>query len=203
MNYYKANTLITASRSRNRNRVSPPKAFPLLHPITASPFPKETLVCLQGNHVLPFPYGFTTEVYMPEHWEGRLSFLSNTSSSCILICKENLHPCSPPFSPVKVICEETDPHRPINWWRFPQPELSRLHEYNSITSSLRINFPGGSAVENSPAGEARDTGSISGLGKSSGGGNGNPLQHSCLENPVGRGTWWATACGVTKSGNDR
>ena len=42
-------------------------------------------------------------------------------------------------------------------------------------------------------------GSIPGLGKSPGEGNGNPLQYSCLENPMERGAWWATVQGVTKS----
>ena len=41
--------------------------------------------------------------------------------------------------------------------------------------------------------------SIHGSGRSPGGGNGNPLQYSCLENPMERGTWWATVHGVTKS----
>ena len=47
--------------------------------------------------------------------------------------------------------------------------------------------------------DARDSGSIPGLGRSPGVGNGNPFQHSCLENPTDRGTWWATVHGVTKS----
>ena len=42
-------------------------------------------------------------------------------------------------------------------------------------------------------------GSIPGLGRSPGGGNGNPLQHSCLENPTDRAAWQATVHGVTKS----
>ena len=42
------------------------------------------------------------------------------------------------------------------------------------------------------AGDVRDAGLISGLGRSPGGGHGNPLQHSCLENPVDRAAWWAT-----------
>ena len=46
---------------------------------------------------------------------------------------------------------------------------------------------------------AGDLGSIPGLGKSPGEGNGNPLQYSCLENPTDRGAWWATAHGVAKS----
>ena len=47
-------------------------------------------------------------------------------------------------------------------------------------------FPGGSVVKNLPAnaGEARDVGSIPGLGRSSGGGNGTPLQYSCLGDPM-------------------
>ena len=45
----------------------------------------------------------------------------------------------------------------------------------------------------------RDAGSILGLGKLPGGGHGNPLQYSCLENPMDRGAWWATVHGVTKS----
>ena len=46
---------------------------------------------------------------------------------------------------------------------------------------------------------AGDTGSIPRLGRSPGEGNGNPLQYSCLENPIDRGAWWATVYGVEKS----
>ena len=45
-----------------------------------------------------------------------------------------------------------------------------------------------------------DLGSIPGLARSPGEGNGNPLQYSCLENPMDRGAWWATVHGVTKNG---
>ena len=56
-------------------------------------------------------------------------------------------------------------------------------------------------VKNLPAntGDVRDTGSIPGSGRSPGGGNGNPLQYSCLENLMDRGAWWATVQGVAKS----
>ena len=56
-------------------------------------------------------------------------------------------------------------------------------------------------VKNLPAnaGDIRDPGSIPGLGRSSGEGHGNPLQYSCLENPMDRGAWWATIHGVAKS----
>ena len=49
------------------------------------------------------------------------------------------------------------------------------------------------------AGDIRDAGSISGLGRSPGGGNGNLLPYSCLENPMDRGAWRATVYRVTKS----
>ena len=49
------------------------------------------------------------------------------------------------------------------------------------------------------AGDTRDAGSIPGSGRSLGEGNGNPLQYSCLENSMGRGAWWDTVHGVTKS----
>ena len=56
-------------------------------------------------------------------------------------------------------------------------------------------------VKNPPAnaGDAGDVGSVPGLGRSFGEGNGNPLQYSFLENPVDRGAWWATVHEVTKS----
>ena len=56
-------------------------------------------------------------------------------------------------------------------------------------------------VKNLPANAeaAGDTGMIPGLGKSPAGGNGNPLQYFCLENPTDRGAWQATVHGVAKS----
>ena len=56
-------------------------------------------------------------------------------------------------------------------------------------------------VKNLPAsaGDTRDTGSIPGLGRSPGEGNGNPLQYPCLENPMDRGAWWVTVHRVAKS----
>ena len=49
------------------------------------------------------------------------------------------------------------------------------------------------------AGDTGDEGLLPGWGRSPGGGRGNPLQWSCLENPMDRGAWWVTALGVTKS----
>ena len=58
--------------------------------------------------------------------------------------------------------------------------------------------PGGSVVKNPPA-NTGDTGSISGSERSPGGGHDNPFQYSRLENPMDRGTWWATVHKVAKS----
>ena len=60
-----------------------------------------------------------------------------------------------------------------------------------------MGFPGGSAGKEFTS-NAGDLSSIPMSGRSLGGGNGYPLQYSCLENPMDRGAWWATAHGVTK-----
>ena len=61
-----------------------------------------------------------------------------------------------------------------------------------------MGFPGGLVVKNPPdsSGDARDSGSIPGSGRFPGEGNDNPLQYSCLENHMDRGTWYATLHGV-------
>ena len=71
-----------------------------------------------------------------------------------------------------------------------------IDKWNSIGG-----FLGGLVVKNSSAsaGDARDTGLIPGSGRLPGGRNVNPLQYSCLQNPINRGAWWATIHRVTKS----
>ena len=70
-------------------------------------------------------------------------------------------------------------------------------------SSVRqySDFPGGSVVKNllANAGDVGDVGLIPGLGRSPGGGTGNPLHYSCLENLINRGAWQTAVHGVTKS----
>ena len=62
---------------------------------------------------------------------------------------------------------------------------------NDNYTHVRRGFPGGSVDKESTcnAGDAGDTGSIPGLGRAPGGGHGNPLQYSCLENPMDTGAW--------------
>ena len=59
-------------------------------------------------------------------------------------------------------------------------------------------FPDGSDSEESAC-NSGDSGSIPGLGRFPGEGNGYPLQHSCLENSMDRGAWWAMVHGIVKS----
>ena len=73
--------------------------------------------------------------------------------------------------------------------------VSKLPYHNAIKTSqvvLVVKNPSASADD------IRDMGSVSGLGRSPGEGNGNLLQYSCLGNPMNRGTWQATVHGVTK-----
>jgi len=74
-----------------------------------------------------------------------------------------------------------------------------LNTHNSlkIQTSLQMGLPGGAVVKNPPA-NAGDAGSIPGLGRSSGGGNGYALQYFCLENSMDRGVWQAIVHGVIK-----
>ena len=63
---------------------------------------------------------------------------------------------------------------------------------------ITLGFPGGSDGEESAC-NVGDLGLIPGSGRSPGGGHGNPLQYSCLENLMDRGAWWATVHGVAES----
>ena len=67
-----------------------------------------------------------------------------------------------------------------------------------VVSLMPTSFPSGSGGKES-AYNVGNQGSIPGSGRSSGGGNGNPVQYSCPENPMDRKAWWATVHGVAKS----
>ena len=71
---------------------------------------------------------------------------------------------------------------------FPSSSIPRASQVMLVIKNLPAN-----------AGDRRDMGSIPGLGRSPGGGYGNPLQNSCLENPKDRGAWQATVHTVAKS----
>ena len=110
--------------------------------------------------------------------------------------------------------KETATHSSVLAWRIPgMGEPGGLlstgshrvrHDWSDLAAVAAL-WPvaslGGTVVKNPPAnaGNTRDSGLIPGLGRSPGEGNGNPLQYSCLENPMDRGAWEATVYGVTKS----
>ena len=79
---------------------------------------------------------------------------------------------------------------------FKYHHFATLKRLSSSSSNALVGFPGGSVVKNTPA-NAGDAGSIP-VGRYPGEGNSNPLQYSCLGNPMGRGAWLATVHGVTK-----
>ena len=74
-------------------------------------------------------------------------------------------------------------------------------EHFSLTLTIVRAFQVALMVKKLPAnaGDIRDIGSIPGSGRSPGGGHGNPLQYSCMENPMDRGAWWAAVHRVTQS----
>ena len=76
--------------------------------------------------------------------------------------------------------------------------LKTIQRASLAEASPTIGFPGGAVVRNLPANAGKE-GLIPGLGRSSGEEDSNPLQYSCLENPMNRGDWWTAACGAAKS----
>ena len=87
---------------------------------------------------------------------------------------------------------------------YPTPQFKSINSsalsllYGSGLTSIILGFPGGSEGKESAC-NAGDLGSIPGLGRSPGGGHGNSLHYSCLENPMDREAWWAIVHGVAKS----
>ena len=114
--------------------------------------------------------------------------------------------CSPPDSSVHGIFQA----RMLKWiaisysggssWPRDRTRVSWV-SYIGRWILYQLSHNGSPVVNNPPAnaGDVRDVGSIPGSGGSPGEDHGNPLQYSCLENPMDRGVWWATVCGVTKN----
>ena len=78
--------------------------------------------------------------------------------------------------------------------------LNKHFQGDCILSYVILGFPRGTGGEASAnAGDGRDAASIPGSGRSPGGGNGSPLQYSCLEKPMDSKAWWATIPKMAKS----
>ena len=85
------------------------------------------------------------------------------------------------------------------WGRNKGIEKEVKHKYLAAFIMVHVSLVAQMVKKKKSACNAGDPGSIPGLGRSPGEGNGNPLQYSCLENPMDRGAWRATVHGVTKS----
>ena len=100
------------------------------------------------------------------------------------------------------VCTHTGTHVVISHslYSYRMPAVHWVKQ-RTVLVPTRRGFPGGAGGKEpfASAGDIRDTGSIPGSGRSSGGGHGNPLQYSCLENPVDRGAWQATVPRVAQS----
>ena len=106
------------------------------------------------------------------------------------------HQGSPVFTPTIYFLELFETQMPLYMchWVFPK---NKNFFFINLSMIIKV-FPGDSDGEESTC-NAGDLGSLPGLGRSPGGGHGNPLQYSCLENPMDRGAWWAIFHGVSKS----
>ena len=144
---------------------------------------------------------------MPEAWgqlQGRFPDLSDIGTIITAIVWPVLD-TSWPLSHLKVRCtflmrplgrRDLKKETGVGWGtEGPRPGICLESRPSHWPSQVAL------VVKNLPvnAGDKRDTGSIPGLGKSLGGGNGNPLQYSCPENSMDRGAWWARVPGVTNS----
>ena len=101
-------------------------------------------------------------------------------------------------NPLQCSCLESPRDRGAWWAAVSGAAQSRTRLKRLSSSRSSKGFPGGSEVK-AFASNAGDPGSIPGSGSSPGRGNGNPLQYSCLENPMDRGAWKATVHGVVTS----
>ena len=110
-----------------------------------------------------------------------LSLLSHICKLLETFCLQNISCC---------LCGRVGPDSSLSWSSIKKKKKSQPNQASG--------FPGGSGVKNPPA-NAADASSIPGWGRSSGEGNGNPLQHSCLENPMDWDAWTATVHGVPQS----
>ena len=113
--------------------------------------------------------------------EGRAEYPSPSPGPC---------PCMSPLP------RQPLPLSTISW--HPEALTLELVRPGLNLPLISLGARGDSVVKNQPA-NGRDVGSASGPGRSPGEGDGNPLQYSCLENPMDTGAWRATVHGVTKS----
>ena len=138
---------------------------------------KSVIICVLRNEAHPYEH---TQHASPRHLPGSPHLYAGLSF-------RHLHSLVP-FTQFSALMSPPQVISPIS-------SILALFLFLSTYHSL-MGFPGGSVVKNPPA-NAGDAGLISGLGRSSGEGNGNPLQYSCLENLMDKALW-AIVYGITK-----
>ena len=103
--------------------------------------------------------------------------------------------------PVSLTPPPLSPHPPLAKSTANVLRIVLILYINLGRTDIFTGFPDGSANKEPTynTGDTGETHSTPGLGSSPDRGNGNPLQYSCLGNPMDRGTWWAIVCGVAKN----
>ena len=118
--------------------------------------------------------------------------------------KQNLVSDSFTFS--RCWCKGMVTSGPLSSWQMAYQNGNRNEIVSYLSSTLHFHLASQVAlvVKNlcTNAGDLGDAGSIPGWGRSSGGRHGNPLQYSCLENPMDREAWWAKAMGSQRVRHD-
>ena len=138
-------------------------------------------------------------VYGVAQSRTRLKWLSSSSSSNMMTRERvRMEPLSMWMASMSIYTW-TEPPTGLYWtWRESKKTSDDLNHWDLGIITLTLGLPGDTVVKSLPAsvGGIRDTGSIPGSGRFPEGGNGNPLQYSCLENSTDSGAWWAAIHGV-------
>ena len=171
---------------------SPPSFWPvILHTLTHFRCPQGFLTVFKLIHQA-VSFTFTLELFQIEYWKRVTSHIF--LQSCISHFLHNIrmlqilfHFFIFGFEACRILVPPPG----------MEAEPPGVEAWGVLTTGRQVAL----GVKNSPAiaGDERDLDLIPGLGRSPGGGHGNPLQYSCLENPRDRGAWWGTVHRAAKS----
>ena len=159
--------------------------------------------------MLPCPPSWSPSSLSSSHHSFKWSFLK--ASFSFIFLSSFLWGCRPlsqfqlslPWQPVSGIKMSNTKQEGLSILKCRRPQFESWDwkipwRRDRLPIAVFMGFPGGADGKESAC-NAGDLGSIPGLRRAPGRGHGNPLQYSCLENPHGKGAWWATVHGVTKS----
>ena len=159
--------------------------------------------------MLPCPPSWSRSSLSSSHHSFKWSFLK--ASFSFIFLSSFLWGCHPlsqfqlslPWQPVSGIKMSNTKQEGLSILQCRRPQFESWDWKISwgrdrLSIAVFMGFPDGEDGKESAC-KAGDLGSIPGLRRAPGRGHGNPLQYSCLENPHGKGAWWATVHGVTKS----